>query len=833
MNQPHPARECWNLSRWALAFPRTSVLLWIVVSLAGLFAFRSLKYALLPDITFPVVIVAAGAPLPDPLATEEQLALPIEAACKPLPGLDDIRCSVQAGRTMVTLSFQVGTDLARSTEQVRQALARTALPAQARLEVIPLNLNEASVMTYVVEGGSPESIRRDVIPALQSQPGVLSANLLGAGQPTVCFDGRPVLALEIIKKSDANTLEVVDRVAGEITRHQSDTQRFTLARSQAGFIREATGATLEALLIAVALSVVVIYPFLWSWPATWISALAIPTSLLGTCGVMALCGFELDTITLLALALGIGIIIDDAIVDVENIARHLEQGGQSPAQAALKATNEIGLTVTAATLTIVAVFLPIACMRNVIGHFFRPFGITVSASVLISLLVARTLSPVLAMYWLRAPALVGPVCQTGRSSLRSHAQRRAGPTAAYRRLLVWALAHRRTVALLAGASFLAGLALIPLIPRGFIPKLDRGAFKVVYSAVGPAEPIAAAAELEQAIRRHPEVEHVLAVIGGRGEPHRGTLHVTLRHDRTIHTVAFQDRLRGELPRIPGVTTSIEEIAFVETGGEKPLVAEIQGDDLTLLAGAAEALADGLRQLPGVVDVSVSPPPGTDEISRFEGARTARVSANLAAGVSLGDATMTLREVAAKTLPPGVNLRLGGDSGRLREIFTSFGVALFFSVGCVIVVLLGLFRNWVDPVAIFVSLPLSVVGALLALLFSGSEFGMISLIGLIFLLGLVNKNAILLVDFIGQHRAAGLPLDEAILEAAPLRLRPILMTTAATVLGMLPIALGWGAGSELRAPMAIAILGGLVTSTLLSLVVVPVVYRAAVGAARRH
>src|SRR5436190_14361355 len=324
-------RDRFNISRIAIAYPRLTVLFWTALCVAGFFAFRTLRYALLPDITFPVLVVTATSLTHQSAAdTAREISVPIEQQLKSLEGLREIRSSIRPGFTVVTLSFQVGRKLDSCYERVVNALREVKLPADATTKVTPRNLNQTSVATYALAetGKSPadlEAVARDrIIPSLKAVPGVREVVLVGSSSadadkdtfPTFSrFDGEDVLALDVIKEGEANTLEVADRIEARITRlrGQLPQVRLVLARTQAVYIREASHATIEALLIAVALSVVVIFPFLRSWPATAISALAIPTSLLGTAIVMAACGFELDTITLLALALVVGIIIDDAI----------------------------------------------------------------------------------------------------------------------------------------------------------------------------------------------------------------------------------------------------------------------------------------------------------------------------------------------------------------------------------------------------------------------------------------------------------------------------------------------------------------------------------------
>ena len=501
-NNSESARESFNISKLAIKFSWLTVCFWIGIAVAGVLALSSLKYALFPDITFPVVVVNVQAPLTSALDTEEKLTKPLEESLKSLVGLEDIRSSTYPGQTAVVSSFVVGTNLETATNKISQIVNQLNLPKNATKKIIPLNLNESAAVSYAIESSSgkidnlQQLVKDKIVPSIAKLPGILKVSLLGevstnAPPPTatnglppvstlIRFNGKQALAFQVIKKGDANTLEVVNRVEKEVQQLRSGLKdvTLTLAATQAEYIRNATHSTIDALIEAIILSIVVIFPFLWNWQATLISALAIPISLLGTFIVMAIYGFNLETITLLALALVIGSIVDDAIVDVENIMRHIEEG-KPPREAALIATNEIGLTVTAATLTAVAVFLPIGLMGGVIGQFFKPFGITVSAAMLTSMLVARTLSPVLAIYWLKAKPSSSPQKQ---SKIWLEFDQ------AYRNLLAWSLQHRLIVVGLAISSLIAGLALIPLIPKGFIPKLDRGEFNIVYTAPLPSVP---------------------------------------------------------------------------------------------------------------------------------------------------------------------------------------------------------------------------------------------------------------------------------------------------------------------------------------------------------
>jgi multidrug efflux pump subunit AcrB len=793
-------------------------------------------------------------------------------------------------------------------------------------------------ITYAVKSNSKtlkeltQIAREQIIPPIAQLPGVLRVDLLGdatqqksdskpgdnsqskiqnpkskidSPATLVRFNGENVLAFEVIKQGRANTLDVVAQVENVVKKLQADVPQvqLILAETQANYIRESTQATIDALLLAIVLAVLVIFPFLRNLQATVIAALAIPISLLGTFIVMAIAGFNLETITLLALALVIGIIVDDAIVDVENISRHIQEGA-TPRKAAIDGTDEIGLTVSAATFTIVAVFLPVAFMGNTLGHFFKPFGLTVSAAVLISLLVARTLSPVLAVYWLKSPPQSASKTIDIESDQPSNNPKPKGFARSYCNLLQWSLNHRKIVVGLAILSFIVGIALIPLIPTGFIPKLDRGEFNIVYTSPlpqlpkgsgsvnptgenslnpssakenkaavssptteNPSSSVSAspkkapadktgsgfgtgdfnwladiakspirillnksrktAAQIEEVVLRSPQVESVFTIVGTQGQPNKGQLYVKLKHERQFDTAQVQDQIRAALPKLDGVSISVEDIQFVQTGGEKPLQVALIGNDLKTLSNTAQEIKRRIEKLPGFADVTatnnIDKSGDITQIERLNERRVAYISANLSQEQALGNATDQVVAQAEAVLPPSVTLDLGGDSARIGEILGSFAVTLGLSLVCVLLVLVLLFGGFLEPLVVILSLPLSIVGAMLGLLLTQSHFGMISLIGLIFLLGLLNKNAILLIDYANQLRNSGLSRTEAILKTGQVRLRPILMTTASTILGMLPIALGLGAGSELRQPMAVAIIGGLITSTLLSLIVVPVLY----------
>ncbi len=886
-------RERFNISRWALKFPRLTIAFWLAVAVAGLFALSSLKYALFPDITLPVVVVSAQAPIETVLETESQLTRPIEAPLRSLDRLDDVYSSTYPGQSVTNILFVRGAQLQASTDAVKQALKTVSLPANTKLDVIPIDLSESSAISYAILSDSQtleeltQIAQSQIIPKIEQIPGVLKVNLLGDAAinplqspssslipnfPTlVRFNGQDALGFQVIKEGQANTLEIVSRVeqAKQQLQNQLPQIQLVLAETQATYINEATKATIDALIGAVILAILIIFPFLRSFSATLITALSIPLSLLGTCIVMALFKFNLETITLLALTLVIGIVVDDAIVDVENIMRRID-AGETPKQAAIKGTDEIGLTVTASTLSIVAVFLPVALMNNAVGEFFKPFGITVSAAVLISLLVARTLSPVLAVYWLKP--------QQNRQGFPEN--RQAWLTHHYRQILRWSLHHRQIVLGIAIFSFVAGVALIPLIPKGFIPKLDRGDLNVVYTVPLPKlasslplgdtetqpgqlvplntpkpqtetgsptdggfdwitelaksperlllrKTIRVGKQLETVVLAIPDVESVFTIAGLRGEPNKGKLYVRLKENRSLTTAEAQAQVRAALPTLKGVSVSVEDIPFVQTEADTPLQIGILGDDNRQLAKVAQEIKTRVEKLPGLTDVALSGLEKEGEtflrLDRLHGKYVIYLSANLTQQQGLEDSALQIEELAQPLLSPGISLKRWGNSAHSRDVLTSFGGTMIGAIALMLLLLFLLFGRLLEPIVVGLSLPLSLVGAMLGLLITQSDFGVISLLGLIFLIGLLNKNSLLLLDYINQMRQKGLSREEAVLETGTVRLRPIIMTTASTILGMLPIALGLGAGAELRQPMAVAIIGGLTTSSLLSLIVVPVLY----------
>ncbi|WP_149536562.1 efflux RND transporter permease subunit [Siccirubricoccus phaeus] len=733
------------------------------------------------------------------------------------------------------------------------------------------------------------------------------------------LDGLPVVAFEVSRSRGSSELAVAAQVEERLDALGAAHPGVEFHRVAATVTDVQSGydAALEALLVGALLAMLVVWLFLRDWPATWIAALAMPLSLLPTFGVIWLAGFSLNSVTLLGLTLVVGVLVDDAIVEIENMVRHLQAAPErGPRAAAFAASAEIGLAVIATTATILAVFVPVAFMPGVAGRFFREFGLTVATAVAFSLLVARLLTPLLAAHCLRAAP---------RQAREAGRVRRAALAA-----LRWALRHRALTILAALALMGASLALLPLVPRDFMPSPDRGR-SVLALEMPPGTTLrgtaAAVREAEAILRARPEVASVFVSLGTTisgnaglgaatktGEPRMANFIVTLkpRAERRSTQQHFEAAVRPALSRIPGA-----RIRFGADGqsGARLLVT-LAGTDPAALAAAGRELERQMRGLPRLAGVrsaaSLERPelqilplearaaeagvstaaiataarigtigdvnqslgrfdlPGRqiyirtmlDEAARhrLEALRLLRVESRAGPAVPLGNVaeiragsgpasivrldrrrqvtvevelgTLALGEALEmvnalpilRDLPPGIERREIGDAETMRELFGGFAAALAAGVLLVYLVLVLLFGGVLQPITIMVALPLSLSGALLALLGTQRPFSISAVIGVLMLMGIVAKNSILLVEYaILARRERGVGRDEAVLEAVRKRARPVIMTTIAMVAGMAHIAAGIGADSEFRAPMAIVVIGGLVTSTLLSLVVVPVVY----------
>ena len=740
------------------------------------------------------------------------------------------------------------------------------------------------------------------------------------------YNGQTALAIDIVKVQDANTVQVatdvrkrLDALNAELAPQNVQLRIVTDASIP---IRESVNQVQTTLIEGAALAVAIVFLFLNSWRSTVITGLTLPIAIIGTLAVIHFLGFTLNTLSLLALTLSIGILVDDAIVVRENITRHLHMG-KSHIRAALDGTNEIGLAVIATTATIVAVFLPVAFMGGIVGRFFYEFGITVSAAVLISLFVAFTLDPMLSSVWYDPDSQ--PDAKRGRiGRLIARFDHGFGRFAGrYRRVIGWTLRHRLVTLLATIAIFIGSLFMVPLLGAEFVPTADGGRFQITVTAPAGSSldyTTAKVRQVEKVLRQFPEVETLYSTIntGGAAGKHRAIIQVALvpLEMRSRTPLALADPIRQRLTAIPGIEFSILQDGL--GGEESPVQLSVLGDDREVLDKISSALMEDMKKIQGLVDVTssarnvrpilsvrlksaaasdlgvsrselaaalspliggedvskwtdrngnsydivlrlpaerrsdvmaisdlmiatgrttsngapvmvrldqvaeINVVPAPAEIRRIDNRREVLVTANIA-GRTLGDLTEALQNLTAhRDLRDGYRIRFGGEAQTMEETVGHMVTALAMAVIFIYIVLASQFGSFMQPLAIMASLPLSLVGALAGLMVAGSTINMFSLIGFIMLMGLVTKNGILLVDFANRERRRGLSLNEALENAGVIRFRPIIMTTLAMIFGMVPLGLAIGGGGEQRAPMVHAVVGGLISSTFLTLIIVPTI-----------
>ena len=751
-------------------------------------------------------------------------------------------------------------------------------------------------------------------------------------------NGQPAVAMDIIKMSDANVIDVVDKTQQRLAEIQATLPpgvTMTVVADSSKSIRGSLNNVVRTLIEGAILAVFIVWLFLGSWRSTIITGLTLPISLLGTLAAIWTFGFSINMMTLLALALCIGLLIDDAIVVRENIVRHVGMG-KHHRQAALDGTQEIGLAVLATTLVIVAVFLPVAFMGGIIGRFFYQFGVTVSTAVLLSLFVSFTLDPMLSSIWPDPDAAHQHDRVNERVSFRKRPiawlldgfQRLLDRlTNLYSHILAWSLRHRLITVLIAIGSLVAAFFAVGLVGKEFVPQADMNEIKVKFET-----PVNAnldytqqkAAQVNAVLQSFPEVTNTYATVNAMSYSGNNRVQVNVslvpKDERTRGLDALNRAMREQLQQVGGIkVTSVAAAAMAVSGGLKPIMISIKGNDLNELQRLSNEFMQKLSNVNGLVDLestlkqpksmvnvtinreaandaglsigqigqALRPLLAGDNVSTFKDdngnnidvnvrlnddnrqtisqlqsmylsssrmdqngqpmlvplSQVANFSETLGApqinrrslfrevvvqantdGRPAGDIGADITKIQNEMkLPPGYSFAVQGSNKDMAESIgyatTALGLAIVF-----IYMLLGSqFNSFLYPVAIMASLPLSLIGVFFALFLFGSSLNMFSIIGIIMLMGLVCKNAILLIDFIKESLSKGLSRNEAIMLAGQTRLRPILMTTAAMVMGMVPLALGIGEGSEQQAPMAHAIIGGVITSTLLTLIVVPVIY----------
>jgi HAE1 family hydrophobic/amphiphilic exporter-1 len=746
---------------------------------------------------------------------------------------------------------------------------------------------------------------------------------------TTRLDGADAVSFSIKKQSGANTAAIAERVHATLDRVRTTFPQLQIkpVHDDSEFIRENVAQVREAIVFGALMAVLIILVFMRDWRSTLITALALPTSVISTFFFMYLAGFTINMMTLMALSLVIGILIDDAVVVRENIFRHMEHG-EDAVTAARKGTAEIGLAVTATTATILAVFLPVGFMTGIVGQFFKSFALTIAFAVAMSLLVAFTLDPMLSSRFVRYV----PPEERMRTRLGRLFERMGRAYDAldrgYHRVLSPALNHPWKTLALAAAVFVASLAATTVMGTEFVPAEDRGEFQVVVElppGTSFEASVATIEEVERSVRAIPEVTQVFSTVGVNGQVRAANVRVktTKKATRERGIGEIKDEVRTMLARLPFVDGRVGDPEFMQGAPyEPPINVFVRGDDLEELQRVASEIQARVRQIPGAVDVSTNlisgqpevvarinrslaadlgfsvgdiatqlrgmvegvvptrlrdgdrehdirvrlapeyrndpaavlrtplysptgaavrtsdivaftPAVGPSNIDREQRRKQAKIGVDLAPGYALGDVTAQVQQaVEGISMPATFEWGFAGDVEMMRESAAAMGLAMILAVAFIYIVLASQFESFLQPLIIMLSLPLALVGALLLLLVTGKNLGMPAMIGVVMLMGLVTKNAILLVDYTNQLRREGRPLKDALLTAGPVRLRPIVMTTVAMILGMVPSAIGTGDGSEFRAPIAIATIGGLITSTLLTLVVVPVAYLLLEGAVAR-
>ncbi|MEH2229714.1 MAG: efflux RND transporter permease subunit [Nostoc sp.] len=852
-----------------------------------------------------------------------------------------------------------------------QSLAITA--TQVNDQIRALNINLPGGRAEV--GGSEQSIRTlgsavsvDILKTYEivlPQGGSVPLSSLGTVEDkfgdvrqAARLNNQPVVAFQVLRSTGSVLVTVEEGVKAAVKQLEKTLPpdvKLDLIFTRADIVRQSYQSTIDELIQASVLAVIVILVFLRDWRATLITAVALPLSIIPTFAVQQALGYTLNNMTLLALALAVGNLVDDAVVEIENMERHIAMG-KSAWEAAFESSDEVGLAVIASSATIIAVFLPVAFMGGIPGQFFQPFGVTVAVSTIFSTLVARMVTPMMGAYLLKekeghTSTTLSDRRAEGHTSLREAAptttlsDRRAGGQRGvikifnfkfilpgggngsrklgdekrqgfqpYRSLLQWALRHRLTTMAIALAFFIASAMLVPLIPKGFVDDGDFGISNVSIE-LPPGSTLSdvnkVVTQATDIIRQNPVVERVLAT----EEINSASLTINLkpREKRNISQKQFEEQVRPNFEQIPGARISFQSQSPGDS--RKGLSIVLRSENPEALNQAADALEKQMRSLPGLVEVAstaslvkpeilVIPNPqraadlgvtvqaiartaslatigdneanlakfnlsdrqipirvqidpqaradintitnlqvpsqngrlipliavadirfgsGPATINRYDRARQVAVEANLQ-GLSLGEAVQTINKLPAmQNLPPGVVQQSSGSAKIMQDIFGRFGGALGLALMCIYAILVLLYNNFLHPLSIMAALPFCLGGALVALMVAQKPLGIYALIGIVLLLGIVTKNSILLVDYTIINMQEGKTQRQALIESGVSRLRPILMTSFATIAGILPLALGIGAGSEVRQPMGIAIMGGFTTSTLLTLVVVPVIF----------
>jgi multidrug efflux pump subunit AcrB len=1004
-----------NFSALSIKNPVPAIMLFILLTLAGLLAFKANKVQDFPDIELPIVTVTATLDGAAPAQLETEVARKIEDSVASLQGVKNIYAKVLDGVATITVEFILEKDISEGVNDVRDAVARVKadLPAEMRDPIVSrVSTAGRVVLTFTatpkpVNNGAPLDpqevswfVDNAVSKRLLSVPGVGAVKRVGGvyrevrvelddakmaalkvaavdvsrqlrnvqreapggrgdisgaeqsvrtiatvqtaadlaaldiplldgrrvrldqiatvsdtvAEPRAIAEenGKPVVGFEVFRTKGASEIDVSRGVRAAVADLQKEHANVALTEviDNAAPVEENFKGSMELLYEGAILAVLVVYWFLRDWRATLVAAAALPLSVMPAFLGQYLFGYTLNMVTLLSLALVVGVLVDDAIVEIENISRHLRMG-KTPMQAALEAADEIGMAVIATTFALVAVFLPTAFMSGIPGKFFKQFGWTAVLAILSSLLVARLLTPMMAAYIMKA--------------LPHREEHDGALMRRYMAAMQWCLNHRWITMVASTLFFVASISLVYFLPTGFVPPSDRNQTQInleLPPGSTLAETRVVAEQARLAAMQVAGITNVFSSIGGgssgdafapgaAAEARRAVLTLTTVHrtKRDTSLNAIEGAIRARLAQIPGARFNVGP---PDTGVKMQLV--LRSEDPVALNASARQVERELRTLKGIGNVSssaslvrpeiivrpdfakaadlgvtaqsigetvrvatagdydtaltkmnltdrqvpirvklpdavradlaaigrltvpgkngpvmlanvasITMESGPAQIDRLNRSRNVTLEVELS-GRSLGEVNTEARALPAmKALPASVKIAELGDAQEMQALFASFAVAIAIGVLCIYGVLVLLFHDFMQPFTILMALPLSIGGAFVALLVTGRALSMPSMIGLIMLMGIVTKNSILLVDYAILAREAGMNRFDALVDACHKRSRPIIMTTIAMGAGMMPLALGWGADPSFRSPMAIAVIGGLITSTLLSLLVVPAAF----------
>lgn len=1001
-----------NVSAYSIRNPLVAILLFVLLTLGGIYGFMQMKVQQFPDIDLPAVVVTVTLPGAAPSQLENDIAKKIENKLTSIEGVKHIRTTLQTGAATMVTEFVLEKDIQEAVDDVRSAVGevRGDLPAAANDPIITkVSTAGFPVVTYSVASDNMNVedlswfVDDTVTKRLSDIPGVSTVSRIGGLQREITvaadpialsglkypiaqlseqitgiqqdssggeaevgkttqairvlgaverasdlnnlqvavptggtqalgrmaqitdgaadpssiakLDGQTVVAFNITRSRGASEVEVMELVDAELAKLSADVGNIDIEKvyDRATPIAEDYQASLRMLIEGGLLAVVVVFLFLRNIRATFVAAVALPLSVIPTFLGMYLFGFSLNIISLLALSLVIGVLVDDAIVEVENIIRHLRMG-KTPYEAAMEAADEIGLAVVATTFTLIAVFLPTAFMGGIVGQFFRQFGWTAALSIFASLMVARLITPMMAAYILRPE--------------KKHVEKQSALMDWYLKVVSWTLHHRWITMGATLILFVASLALVKLLPTSFIPDNDIDQTRVEIEltpdvALEDTERVAAMAS--ERILAMPEVSHIFTSVGeaqaameassgGKAENIAGLDIVLAPRAERASKQEIERQISSMLSEVPGARFTVG----LSSGGETGYNFSLTSTDPQLLEQTAQQIMTEIRALPsaGAVtsdrslprqELTVTPdrlamadkgvttqdiattlrvatvgdyeqrlsklnldtrqipivvrlpdvakqnvsqleglyvpsalPPGQGvrvgevaslnfgtgpaQISRLDRERAISITVQPANG-ELGDLVQAVKAIPSmQQLPASITIIDQGQAENMAELFSGFVIAMSVGVVCILGVLILLFGRILQPFTILMALPLSIGGAFVGLVITKSSLSMPSMIGFIMLMGIATKNSILLVDYALIAQRRGLARFDAIIDSCRKRARPIIMTTIAMGAGMLPLVFGWGdADPTFRRPMAAAVLGGLATSTLLSLVVIPVVY----------